>query len=632
MIEIALNGVEKYYGAIKVLDNITFEIQRGQRVGIIGRNGTGKSTIMKIIAGIEKHDRGMVSIRKGASIGYLDQIPRYPDGFSVLDVLDSAFEKQNEIRRSMESLEAEMQSLEGSSLDTAVKRYGELLQSYEHSGGYEIQEKIDRICMGLKFHGEFKSRRFSTLSGGEKTTVVLGKILLQSPDILLLDEPSNHLDLESVEWLEEYLSAYKGTVAIVSHDRYFLDRTVTGIIEIEDGRAVCYAGGYSDYALQKETNYNLQLDAYKDQQKKINAMEKAIRDLRDWAARADNPKFFKRAESMQKRLDKMEKIEKPVLEGPSCMNFMDSDRSGKDAITIKDLKKSFGGRVILDGANLHIRYGEKVALIGTNGSGKSTLLKILLKEYAADEGTANLGSGVKAGYLPQEVVFEHEDFTLLECFREDISITEGKAREYLARFKFCGESVFKKVRNLSGGEKSRLRLCRLMFDESNLLILDEPTNHLDISSREALENTLLEFEGTILFISHDRYFINTLCDRLVELKEGHLTGYEGNYEYYRAKREEERAVKKVYKETQGREEKQRKSEQSGKGQPGRNREASLKDIEEAITDMERSIKGIEARMEECQGDYEALSGLYSDKVRLQQELDVLMEDWMGLSV
>lgn len=628
MIELALNSVQKFYGALKVLDNISFEVQTGEKAGLIGGNGTGKTTILKIIAGIERQDGGMVSIRKSATLGYLDQIPDYPPGYSVMDVLNTAFMKQFDLRREMECIEHEMGSRKDAELEKALKKYGELQQLFEHSGGYEIDEKLSKVCTGLKIDEEFKLRAFSTLSGGEKTTVLLGKILLINPDILLLDEPSNHLDVEAMEWLEDYLVQYKGSALIVSHDRYFLDRVATKIVEIEDMESLTYTGNYSNYVKEKETRLMLQFEAYEDQQKKIKAMEKAIKDLRDWGLRADNNKFFRRAWSMQKRLDKMERIQKPILEKQAMrLDFNGCDRSGRDVVRVENLNKSFDGKTILKDAEFHIRYGEKAALIGINGSGKSTLVKILLKQNEADRGIAEIGEGVKTGYLPQNVMFENVDMTILECFRNDISITEGKAREYLAKFMFYGEDVFKKVGSLSGGERSRLKLCQLMFQDINFLILDEPTNHLDIESRESLEEALKQFEGTILFISHDRYFINSLCDYILELRDKKFVYYPGNYEYYKQKRAELKSINictadgKKMQPAKAAKVNSSTCEDKGK-------DNYLRELEERIGIVEDSIKNIDIRMSECQSDYGKLGQLFKDKTDLQNELDILYKIWI----
>ncbi len=641
MIELALNKVSKYYGATMVLEDASFEVHSGERVGLIGRNGCGKSTLLKIIGGIESNDGGMVTVRKDATIGYLDQLPQYNDDFRVIDVLDLAFNEVNEIATEMKILENKMSIFQGKDLEKVLYKYEELQKSFEILGGYDIEEKLSKICNGLKITESFKNRIFNSLSGGEKTTVILGKILLESPEILLLDEPSNHLDLKSIEWLEDYLKDYKGVSIIVSHDRYFLDRVVNKIVEIEDMVSTVYIGNYSSYVKEKEDNILRMLEAYENQQKKIKSMEKTIKDLREWGKRADNVKFFKRAASMEKRLEKMEKFQRPKIEKENIKLSLEvKNRSGKEVIKIKDLCKKFNDKILLDKANFLLIYGEKVALIGDNGTGKSTLLKILLnnfdkgfneREYCGDSGMAELGASVKLGYLPQKIKFNNEDNTVLECFREDILITEGKAREYLAKYMFFGEEVFKKVKNLSGGERSRLCLCKLMYDEINLLILDEPTNHLDIDSREVLEECLKEFEGSIFFVSHDRYFINQLCHGIVELNSGKLNSYIGNYDYYKEKKNEEKNKIKIINEKIISKKGYKSIDEDKKSKNKlKNKEKKVEDLEEEITFLEVRLKNIEKEMVSDFIDYESLSILYEEKLFIENSLDELIKKWEQL--
>jgi ATP-binding cassette subfamily F protein 3 len=628
MIELALNSVQKYFGATKILENITFEVQTGEKIGIIGRNGSGKTTILKVIAGIEKQDKGAVIVKKGATLGYLDQIPDYPEHYTVMDVLNTAFIVQEKIGAELKELEDAMALCEGEELNIALKKYGELQLKFEHEGGYEIVEKLSKVCTGLNITEEFKKQPFTTLSGGEKTIVILAKILLQAPDVLLLDEPSNHLDMEAMEWLEDFLKEYKGIALIVSHDRYFLDRVVTKIVEVEDMEAETYMGNYSDYVKEKDTRMMLQFDAFEDQQKKIKAMEKTISQLRDWGSqRADNAKFIKRAVSMEKRLAKMQRIEKPIFEKQNMkINFLTSDRSANEVVKIKEVTKGFGDKLLLDGANLLIRYGERVVIIGNNGTGKSTLIKLLIKEYGPDSGVAELGSAVKLGYLPQNVTFPNEELTVLECFREDKTISEGMARGFLAKFMFYGENVFKKVKNLSGGEKSRLKLGFLLYEDVNVLILDEPTNHLDIDSRETLEEALEGFEGTILFISHDRYFINIICSRIVDLRDKKLNSYDGNYEYYKEKRVAEKAMNCRIEEPKIIIKKQEVKPRNVDGENKR-KEGEIKKLEVNILSIENSIEELDKLMIEHASNYEKLNELLAEKTKLQQDLDEVMEKW-----
>lgn len=627
MIEVALNGVKKYYGAVKVLDNVTFEVHTGEKVGIVGRNGTGKTTILKILCGIEGYDGGILSIRRGAELGYLDQIPVYPENYTAMDVLKMAFEKLYQISSEMKNLEVSMGELSGDELTEVIKKYGELQHTFELEGGYEIDEKMSKVCTGLKLNEVLIKQPFSTLSGGEKTTVILAKILLQSPEILLLDEPSNHLDMESIEWLEEYLREYKGTVVIVSHDRYFLDRVVTKVVEVEYMETETYIGNYSTYVETKEKNLLLQFEAYKDQQKKIQAIEKSIKDLREWGSRGDNNKFFRRAASMEKMLERIQRIEKPILDGDKIkINFINGGRSGNEVIKIKNLSKGFDDKLLLNNVNLIINYKERTALIGKNGCGKSTLIKLLLNVYETDSGVIEFGSNVKFGYLPQNITFTNEEHTILEAFRDDIALTEGKAREYLAKFMFYGESVFKKVKNLSGGEKSRLKLAMLMYHEVNVLILDEPTNHLDIDSIETLEDNLRDFKGTIFFVSHDRYFINSIANRIVEIKDKTFLSYDGNYDYYKEiKSKENQQALDIKKPPVERKEKTKPQKPVVK-----NIKKDISIIEEKIQKFEEEIKDINMTMEQFSSDYTKLNELCHQRTHLQKELDTLMEEWVSM--
>lgn len=627
MIELALSNIVKYFGATQVLENITFEIQGGEKVGIVGINGSGKSTILKIIAGMEHADSGNVILKKGATVGYLQQIAVYPSGYLVNNVLQMAFDKISIMEDKMKAFEQEMQQLKGKELQYVLDQYSDISRGYELAGGYDKQEKLSKVCIGFKFNEEFLNRDFDTLSGGEKTTVILGKILLESPDLLLLDEPTNHLDVDSVEWLEDYLKLYKGMALIVSHDRYFLDRVVTKVVEVEDMTSDTYIGNYSKYVGEKEERLMIQFDAFEEQEKKIKAMEKAIKDLRDWALRADNNKFFRRAVSMEKRLAKMQKIEKPVLEKQSMkLNIQNSERSGNDAVKVIDLSKSFGNKVIFHHADLLIRYGEKVALIGANGTGKSTLIKILLESDNADTGIATLGANVRVGYLPQQISFGDEELTVLECFRDGITILEGQAREYLAKFLFFGSSVFKKVKGLSGGEKSRLKLSRLIYEDINLLILDEPTNHLDIYSIETLEETLLNYKGTIFFTSHDRYFINKLSSRIIALENKKFTTYEGDYEYYRSKKSEmkQEVIKKevIKKVRSGKNILEDKSQKISS--------MRLK-LEQSIFELENKQKDLQTHMVKLGSDYESLAKCLEEEILIKNALDELMEKWISIS-
>lgn len=631
MIELALNKLQKYYGATKVLDDITFEIQTSEKVGIVGSNGCGKSTLLKIIMGNEGYENGNMSFKKGATLGYLEQMPVYPDDFKVIDVLNLAFENIDNVYKELELLEKQLSNVDVDNMDRVLNKYSKVQVLYESLGGYEKEEKLSKVCTGLKINDSFKEKLFSELSGGEKTTIILGKILLQNPDILLLDEPSNHLDLEAMEWLEAYLKDYKGIVIIVSHDRYFLDNVVTKIVEIEDMVSKSYYGNYTAFVDEKERQLKLQMDAFLDQQKKIKEMEKSIAQLRDWGQRGDNGKFFRRAASMQKLLDKVKRIDKPVEDRDSIsINSATGNRSGDNVVVIKDLCKSYGDKILLDKAELLIRNRESVALLGANGCGKSTLIKILLGINEADDGTAYLGSSIKLGYLPQNIIFEDDSKTILECFREDIVITDGKAREYLARYMFFGEQVFKKVGTLSGGERSRLKLAMLMYSEVNFLILDEPTNHLDIDSREELEDFLKEFKGTLMFVSHDRYFINNIASRVVELSEGSLISYGGNYEYYKEKSVEIKNATSIIESTIKDKIVKKQKEKISKTTKGNNNEYKKLKLEKQMEELEKQLKNIDQEIINFSAEYEKLNTLYNEKLEIQNNLDILMEEYFKL--
>jgi ATPase subunit of ABC transporter with duplicated ATPase domains len=654
MFELTLNGVKKYMDATLVLKNITFQVYEGEKVGLVGVNGSGKSTILKLIAGILPmdyypgypqtssygYDEGFVCLPREATCAYLEQIPKYDDGLKVIDVLKLAFDEVYSIENKMRQIEEKMKFLAEEALEKALKQYSELVELYEVKGGYNTEEKLSKICTGLKLDESFLNKEFNLLSGGEKTTVVLGKLLIDNPDILLLDEPTNHLDMESIEWLEAYLKSYNGIVVIVSHDRYFLDNVATKIIEIEDMECETYKGNYSDFVKQKEEMLLEQINKYKEQQKEIKSLQNTIKELRDWANRVDNNKFYQRAVSLQKKLDKMKssetesdkfyrtrgqyvKTEKPKLEKKNMkLDFKDTERSGNEIIKAEGLSKSFEDKVILKDANVLINFGERAALIGPNGCGKTTFLKLLLGEEQPDAGVVELGANVKAAYLPQKITFKNEELTVLECFREDFSILEGKAREYLSKYMFFGNSVFKKVKQLSGGEKIRLKLSKLLFEDVNLLILDEPTNHLDIDSIETLEEALEEFNGTIFFISHDRYFINKVGDRVIALEDRAFRTYLGNYDFYKSKKDEMKLQAQPVKEPVVIKEKPKKEKNVDEN---KKREAEAAKMESRIEALDNEIKKLDSAMETFQSNYEELNKLYLRKENLSKELEELYE-------
>lgn len=649
MIQLAVKDIEKSFSVYQILKGASFEVQDNERVGLVGKNGTGKTTLLKMIMGIEDRDKGDIFIKKGAKLGYVEQIPHFDEGITVKDVLKTAFKSLQDLSDQMQQLEKEMVHAEGDHLERNLRRYGELSEQFERQGGYEIEENLSKVCSGLRFTESFLDKRFMSLSGGEKTTVLLGKVLLEQTDILLLDEPTNHLDLHAMEWLEGYLHNYKGAVLMISHDRYFLDQVATKIVELDRGKAFTFYGNYSYYVEEKERMLLVEFEAYEDQQKKIKAMEKAIKRLRIWAAQGDNEDLFKKAACMQRRLDKMEKLEKPMLEAPQiALHFNETERSGKDVLRLCGVTKAFPDKVLFNELDFTVNYKERIALIGDNGCGKSTLIKMILGEEKEDLGEICLGTRLKIAYLPQQVYFENEELTVLETFKQDVVMTETKARQTLAKFLFYGEEVFKKVKGLSGGEKSRLMLCKLIQEDVNLLILDEPTNHLDIDSRENLEEALQSFKGTLLFISHDRYFINKVAERVSEVSHYRITDYNGNYDYYKEKAMQKSEVLKREKleeisgkiehiPTKGKNELLKENELVGRKQSVETKKkqmskisaSKLKRLEEHIQKTEEVLSLLDKEMENVGSDYTRYMVLEAEKDDVQKQLDELMEEWVA---
>lgn len=543
MIEIAMNNAKRNFGFKNVLDGFDLEATTGERIALIGPNGCGKTTIFKIIAGEEKLDSGMVTTRKGASIGLLSQIPpKVSDDYTVRDLLLKDFQKLFEVERKMRECEQKLATASPKDMDYLLSAYGKLQDYFQNMGGYKIDEKVSKICNGFKISDDMLDRAFNTLSGGEKTIVNLASLIISNPDILLLDEPTNHLDIDTLEWFEQFLANYKGTVIISSHDRYFLDKVATKTIFIDKGKADVYHGNYTYYLQESERRALAEFEEYKNQQKQIEAMKNTVKKLREWGTQGDNPRFFRRAACIEKRLEKMEMLDRPDTKKTLPLDFEVKGRSGKDVLVVDDLGLMAGDKVLLDGAEMSVRYGEKVCLMGKNGTGKSTFIKALLdptSDYVC-QGEIKLGSQVSIGYIPQEIHFEDDNATILEVSRKSFTGSETQLRASLAKFLFYGENVFKRVGTLSGGEKVRLKLFELIQKKANLLILDEPTNHIDIDTKEMLEEALSEYAGTLLFISHDRYFINQLAERIENIEDCQFVNYLGNYDYYK-----EQKVKKL---------------------------------------------------------------------------------------
>ena len=536
MIEIELNNIIKNYGLKNVLNGMNLTLKTGERAAIIGCNGAGKSTVLKIIMKQESISSGTINIRKNATIGMLKQIYEYEEtNPNVYTFLQRSFEHFFELETKLKKLENEMSyEKNDEKISELLQKYGNVQQKYIQMGGYDIQEKFNKICSGLQINEKMLNQNYNDLSGGEKTIVNLGALLLKEPSILLLDEPTNHLDMEKLEWLEKFLKEYKGTILMVSHDRYFLDKVATKTILLENGKEKIYFGNYSYFLKEDEKRTLVEFENYKNQQKMIKKMKESIKTLRKFGELAKNEMFFKRAKSIEKKLAKIEQLPQVDLEQKTLLNFklnIDS-RSGKDVVIINNLNKNFESKNIFENANLQIHYGEKIALIGKNGTGKSTLLKIIMNEDCEYTGEIKIGQSVNIGYIPQEIKFEDDNQTILNFFEQFDNRNETEIRTSLAKYMFRGNDVFKKVSSLSGGEKVRLILAKLLKQNINFLILDEPTNHIDIETRELLEEAIKEYSGTVLFVSHDRYFMNNLAERIVEVKEKRFFSYVGNYDDY----------------------------------------------------------------------------------------------------
>jgi ATP-binding cassette subfamily F protein 3 len=541
MIICATNQIGKMNGADWIFKQLNCEVKAGERVGIVGRNGCGKTTLFRLLAGLESPNEGEVFISKKSRVGYLEQVQQYPEWTTVRQVLEQPFAELNAILVELRELEGELATIGSSDekkLERTLDKYYLLQEEYDKNNGYAMESKIAMVSQGLGINSDKLNQSFSSLSGGEQTKVGLACILLQEVDLLLLDEPTNHLDLTAIEWLEGYLSNFSGAVIIISHDRYFLDGLVHKIFDIEDGELTVYHGNYSSFTEQKEERLLAEFQTYQEQQKKISKIKEAIKRLKDWANRGNNEDLHRKAKNMQKALDRMVKVKRPILDRRKInLSLEMKERSGQDVIKLNQVSKSYEGKDLFLDLQALLRFQEKVAIVGSNGTGKSTLFKIILGEIEPDKGEVTIGSGVKIGYLSQSGIEGYEDESVVEAFCDQVPLTEGDARQLLARFLFYGPAVFKKVKDLSGGEKMRLRLAQLMHQKINLLLLDEPTNHLDIDSLEVVEETLAEFKGTILAISHDRYFINKLFEQIYWLENGSLTTHLGNYDEAKKQRQ-----------------------------------------------------------------------------------------------
>lgn len=614
MVDISVKELVKSFEVgTTLLDGFSFDIHEGERVGIMGRNGCGKTTLFRLLTHELEPDSGTVFIAPGKKLGLISQIPHYPQGFTALDVLKTAFAPLRALKEQMEAMEYR---LTASAPRTLLDEYDRLSNAYLVGGGYEQDTQIDKICNGLGIPTAMRDQAFAQLSGGEKTRVNLARLLLEKTDILLLDEPTNHLDLKSVEWLEEYLLKFKGTVLTISHDRFFLDRVVQRIIEIQAGKAEFYGGNYTFYLGEKQARFNLQLRQYEQEQAKLKQLGFTVERMKGWGI--NNRVLYRRAMSIQHRMERIEKTERPTTERTMRAKFSEKVFHGDEVLTVKNMAKRFGERTLFSGVELLVKGGERIALLGDNGTGKTTFLRVLLGEEPG-EGRIRFGPSVKTAYLPQVIHFSHPERTLYDTMLYEKNCTPQVARDRLGAFLFSGEDVFKTVGTLSGGEQSRLRLCMLMDEKINLLVLDEPTNHLDISSREWIEDALEEYEGTLIFVSHDRYFIEKFATRIWLLENGTIRDFLCGYAKYRSILAHE-AMDKA------------RPAQLKKGKPAKmpapkDTAKLVRKLEADIEKQEKLLAVIEEKIEAAAADYQELSRLMSEKEEAEAQLMTLMEQW-----
>ncbi|MGG3282791.1 ribosomal protection-like ABC-F family protein [Paenibacillus solani] len=651
---INVQKLKQYHGAHLVLDQISFEIQEGEKVALIGRNGSGKSTLMRLLAGLDQPSEGQLAIKKGTKIGYLEQIPSYMNNWTVLDVLAQGLSHLKDYRAEMTELEHKMSdpTIAGNAnlLDRVLRKYSALQERFETEGGYELEASIDRIATGLEISKSEYGMTFGSLSGGEQTRVMLASQLIVKPDLLLLDEPTNHLDLTRTEWLEGFLLEYPGTCIIISHDRYFLDQVVSKTIELEDGEAFSAYGGYSAFMKEKEERLLQQFADYQEQQKVIKKMKESIKQLEEFGRIGGNEKFFKRAASMRRALERMEQVKRPVMERRQAEFELDPhDRSGRRVASFEQVEVSYGNQAVLRGASGLIEFGEKIALMGSNGSGKTTLLKVLLGELSPASGSLEWGARVDVGYLAQQEEPDNPQETVLQYFRENAGVEEGEARGILARYLFYGAAVYRSVGQLSGGEWTRLRLALLIHQKPNLLLLDEPTNHLDIPSRESLEHALQGYSGTVLAISHDRYFVNQVSGKVWDLHQGKLQVYHGNYDDFRDKKAQleaslqsmgqllqESETVLLQKATHQLRTKDKPAQHDNRTSRNKPSTVSVKWLEEEIARIETRIQQLDLWLESDgerhqDTDISLLEQRWNERESLSASRDKLLEEWMELS-
>lgn len=634
----ACKDIQKSYGIDTILEKVSFNIEDREKVAIVGVNGAGKTTVFKIITGEISADNGDMFIRKDASMGYLAQNFVIDKNITVYEEMLSVFNNIMDMEKNLRDMENKMANVSEAELPKFMEQYSRLSHDFEQLDGYSYKNRIKGVLKGLGFTEEEYNKPLNTLSGGQKTRVHLGKLLLTQPDLLLLDEPTNHLDIDSLVWLEDFLRSYPKAVLIISHDRYFMDRIVTKVIEIENKKSTIYEGNYSYYAEQKEINKQIQLKQYINQQKEIKHQEEVIRTLRSF----NREKSIKRAESREKALEKMERVERPEsLPDKMRLTLTPKITSGNDVLHAENLSKSFPDKTLFSGVNFDIRRSEKVAIIGPNGVGKSTLFKMLLGKVKYDSGEIKLGTNVNIGYYDQEQQTLDETKTIFQEISDTYpNMTNGEIRNVLAAFVFTGDDIFKTIGSLSGGEKGRISLAKIMLSEANLLMLDEPTNHLDMFSKEILENAINSYEGTVIYISHDRYFINRTAERILDLNPYGVTEYLGNYDYYLEKKaEKEReaieasianpSIQSPIIESNTKIDWKKQKEEQAKERKIQNK---IKKIEEEIEKTENKINELSELLfdEKISCDAGKAKDIFDEKTALEEKLEKLFEEWEEL--
>ena len=620
MIDLSVSSLVKSFERGKnILDGLSFSVTSGERIGILGHNGSGKTTLFRILVGEIDYDEGDIMIAPGKRLGLISQIPVYPPHYTTEDILKDAHRHLYRLSEKIEKLARDMEHDQSPAL---LAEYDRLSEDFRRLGGYDMEVDRNRVANGLDIPPAMREQSFDSLSGGEKTRVNLARLILEDTDILLLDEPTNHLDLHATEWLEDYLLHFKGTVLAISHDRWFLDKTVQRCIEISEGKAELYSGNYSFYVQERQHRFEEKLKKYERDQAKIEQLTRAAEQMHLWAFMGMD-KLHKRAFSMEKRIERLQQSEKPTEQKKLKVKFSEREFEGDEVLVADGLSKGFGERSLFSGLELFVKGGERVALIGDNGTGKTTLLKLITGEEKPDAGYLYHGAAVRSAYLPQIVSFSDHSRSALDTMLYDCRCQPQEARDRLAAFGFRGDAVFTPVGALSGGEKSRLKLCMLMGSEINFLILDEPTNHLDIASREWIEDALSDYQQTLLFVSHDRYFIEKFATRIWALGKDGITDFRGGYEEYRQWLERQAVYSQAERNIQ------KKTAVKKPGTPNADRARSR--LEKEIAKLESKIAGIDAMAEEFATDYQKLMELDSEKAALDEELLLLYEKWEELS-